>query len=248
MPVEKDLKRRIRARMAKTGESYTAARARLVAKRTTPAEGVEAPPAVTAAEPERLALPPAAAAVDLAALAGMSDAAIRAKTGCDWRRWVEALDYAGAADWSHRAIAQHVHQAFGIGDWWAQTVTVGYERIKGLRETGQRRSGDYEASKSRTFGVPVAELYRAWSDGRRRKRWLLEAGLKIRTATPDRSLRITWPDGTSVELWFTPKGEAKSAVQVQHRKLGSREDALRRKAYWAERLAALAAHLAGTAK
>jgi hypothetical protein len=33
MPTQKDLKRLVRARMKKTGESYTAARARLLAKR-----------------------------------------------------------------------------------------------------------------------------------------------------------------------------------------------------------------------
>lgn len=228
MTRQKDLKRKTRARMAKTGESYTAARARLLAKR-------QAPPERPAPEP---APPP-----DYAALAGTSDAAVLAKTGCDWRKWVGALDYAGAADWSHRAIAAHVAEKYRLTDWWAQTVTVGYERIKGLRAIGQRRSGAFEANKSRTFPVPVAVLYAAWADGRRRKGWLPEAELEVRKATPERSLRISWPDGTSVELWFTAKGEAKSAVQVQHRKLGSQEDAERRKAFWTERLAALAEHL-----
>jgi len=233
MTRQKDLKKKTRARMAKTGESYTAARAQLLAKRLPP--------------PERPA-PEPAPALDLAALAGMSEAAVRAKTGCDWQKWVGALDHAGAADWSHRAIAAYVEQKFGLTDWWAQTVTVGYERIKGLRAIGQRRSGAYEANKSRTFAVPVAELYAAWADARLRKRWLAEAGLKVRQATPHRSLRITWPDGTSVELWFVAKGDAKSTVQVQHRKLGSKEDAERRKAFWTERLAALAEHLKSAAQ
>lgn len=233
MTRQKDLKRLTRARMAKTGESYTAARARLLAKRP-------APPEQPAPEP--------APAPGLAALAGMSDAAIRAKTGCDWKRWVEALDYAGAADWSHRAIAQHVQEKYGVTDWWAQTVTVGYERIKGLRAIGQRRGGAYEANKSRTFAVPVGELFAAWADARRRKRWLAQAGLKVRQATPHRSLRITWTDDTSVELWFVAKGDAKSMVQVQHRKLGGKEDAERRKAFWTERLTALAEHLESAAE
>jgi hypothetical protein len=233
MTRQKDLKKKTRARMAKTGESYTAARAQLLAKRLPP--------------PERPA-PEPAPAPDLAALAGMSDAAVRAKTGCDWQKWVGALDHAGAADWSHRAIAAYVEQKYGLTDWWAQTVTVGYERIKGLRAIGQRRGGAYEANKSRTFAVPVGELYAAWAEARRRKRWLAEAGLKVRQATPHRSLRITWPDGTSVELWFVAKGDAKSTVQVQHRKLGSKGDAERRKAFWTERLAALAEQLESAAE
>jgi hypothetical protein len=56
-------------------------------------------------------------------------------------------------------------------------------------------------------------------------------------------MRVTWPDGTSVELYFVAKGEAKSQVAVQHGKLADRASADRMRAYWAERLAALQAIL-----
>jgi uncharacterized protein YndB with AHSA1/START domain len=245
MTLQRDRKKLIRARMRKTGESYTAARLRLLAK---PLPTPEPPAAPPAAEPPkgREGRAPKAVAPNYAALAGMSDAAIKASTGCDWTAWVGALDYAGAADLSHRAIAELVRKKFGIGGWWSQTVTVGYERIKGLREVGQRRGAtdrSFDANKSRTFAVPVAELYRAWADARLRKKWLPEAGITVRKATPERSLRITWSDGTSVELWFVAKGAGKSAVQVQHRKLPNREAIAERKAYWSERLDALADQL-----
>ena len=71
----------------------------------------------------------------------MTDAAIAAKTGRTWRQWVDALDADGAASMTHRDIAAMVHAKHHVGDWWAQTVTVGYERVKGLRERGQRRNG-----------------------------------------------------------------------------------------------------------
>lgn len=248
MTRQKDQKNRIRARMQKTGESYTAARRQFLARQPllSAPEAAAAPPA--AEQPKvRKGRAPKAVAPDYAALAGMSDAAIEARTGCDWKDWIGALDYAGAADWSHRAIAEHVRKEFGIDGWWSQTVTVGYERIKGLREVGQRRGASdrsFEANKSRTFAVPVAELYRAWADAKLRRKWLPVAGLKLRTATPDRSLRMTWSDGSSVELWFVAKGGGKSAVQIQHRKLASREAIAEKKAYWQERLDALADQLA----
>ena len=50
-------------------------------------------------------------------------------------------------------------EKYKVPGWWAQTVTVGYERIKGLRAVGQRRDGTFEANKSRTFAVPLARLY-----------------------------------------------------------------------------------------
>lgn len=144
MPTNKDLKRLVRRRMQKTGESYTAARVQLVK---------------SSSRPVRPAAP--ANPTDYAALAGMSDAAVKSATGCTWKAWVEALDYAGAQTWPHREIAEFVQQKFKVPDWWAQTVTVGYERIRGLREIGQRRGGSYEATKSRTFPVPVTRLYAA---------------------------------------------------------------------------------------
>ena len=125
---------------------------------------------------------------------------------------------------SHRAIAEMVHDTWKVPDWWAQAVTVGYERIKGLREIGQRRSGEYEASRSRTFNVPVRRLFQAFKSARTRNRWLPGVKLTVRKATPDRSIRITWEDDTSVEVWFVKKGEAKSTAQVSHRKLASREE------------------------
>ncbi len=176
---------------------------------------------------------------DYAALAGMSDAAVKAATGCTWEMWVYVLDRKKAHDWEHTEIAEWIHRTYKLGGWWRQTVTVGYERIKGLREKGQRRGGGYEASKSKTFSVPVSRLYAAWKDGRLRKKWLPETKLVIRAAQQDRSLRITWPDGTSVACWFVSKGSAKSSVQVQHTKLATKADTEVRKAYWAERLAAL---------
>lgn len=234
MPTNKDFKRLVRTRMQKTGEAYTTARARLLQKQqrqTAPA---------TASAPAVLP--------DYATLAGMSDATIKARTGCTWERWVQALDHVGAHKWSHREIAKHVHEKYKVRSWWTQTVTVGYERIKGLRAIGQRRGGEYEASKSKVFAAPIGRLYRAFHDARSRRRWLGGVKLTVRTAVPDKSMRVTWPDGTSVEVYFVAKGTAKSQVAVQHRKLADKSSADRMKAWWAERLGALEAMLTPSAK
>jgi len=218
MPKHKDLKRLVRSRMEKTGESYTASRARLLAKKR--------------ATDDRAPLD--------TSLAGMSDEAVQARTGRTWEQWVHTLDARGAESRPHREIAASLRDELGLSAWWAQTVTVGYERIKGLREIGQRRSGHYEAHKSKTLPGALARLYHACSDRGQRERWLPGVGLTVRKATPERSMRITWEDGTSVEIGFTAKGESKSQIQIQHTQLGSRKDAEAKKLYWAERLGALA--------
>jgi uncharacterized protein YndB with AHSA1/START domain len=181
---------------------------------------------------------------DYARLAGRSDAVLEARTGGTWERWVKALDRVQAYTWSHGEIAAHVREKYEIPGWWAQGVTVGYERIKGLRAVGQRRDGSFAATKCRTFAVPLVRLYRAFHDARTRARWLPGVRLTVRAATRGKSMRITWPDRTSVAVGFTSKGPAKSAVAVQHEKLADRAAAARVKQYWAERLDDLQALLA----
>ena len=248
MPRNKDLKRLVRTRMQKTGEAYTTARAQIMKKPrpATTARGAitEAPPTVSS-ESAAHAVPAAVVAPsDYAKIAGMSDDVVKEKTGCTWERWVYALDRHHASDLSHREIAALVNEKYKVGPWWGQMVTVGYERIKGLRERGQRRSGTYEAGKSRTYNVPVTTLFDAWADARRRKRWMNGAKVKVRTATAPKSMRLAWDDGTVVVVGFLAKGPSKSTVAVTHEKLPDKETANRLKEYWAERLDSLSAVLA----
>jgi len=212
--------------MKKTGESYTTARTQVTRKNTriTPA-----PKPLLPAGYEKLA--------------GMSNASVEARTGCTWEKWVYVLDKWGAVEKTHTEIAAHIHEKYKIDGWWAQTVTVGYERIRGLRARGQRRDGGWEASKSKTIAVPVEELFEAWNVAKTRARWLPEK-ITVRRATPHKSMRISWPDGTRVELSFLSKGD-KSMVAVQHTKLTSRSEVDERKRFWSERLAALNELLTG---
>ncbi len=220
MPKNKDQKKLVRARMAKTGESYTAARASLLKK---------AAPKLTSAAPRK----------DWPTLAGMSDDAVRTKTGKTWAQWVAALDAVDAHTLKHPAIAKLLRTDFGVGPWWAQTVTVGYERIRCMRDVGQLGGGEYSANKSRTYPVGVSTLYQMFASARHRKKWLPHGLERIRTSTVDKSIRADWSDGTQAHFYFTAKGEAKSAVSIQHVKLASRQDIERAKSEWQQRLDAL---------
>jgi uncharacterized protein YndB with AHSA1/START domain len=174
----------------------------------------------------------------------MSDEAVKAKTGKTWPEWFKLLDGDGAKKMDHKQIVAVLHDKYGVGSWWQQMVTVEYERARGLRERHETASG-FSAGASRTLRVPASQLFRAWKDARARGRWLDAPGLVIRKATPDKSLRITWPDGGSVDVELYPKGEAKTQVTVQHSKLADAAAVKRFKAYWAEALDRLKAQLEG---
>ena len=232
MTSQKDFKRLVRGRMEKTGESYTAARSQLMRKRAVPA---------TSAAP-KAKRPTTAAPVDVSK-AGMSDAAVQAKTGRTWAEWVAVLDAAGAAQMTHRDITQYLHEKHSVPAWWTQMVTVGYERVRGLRDVGQRRGGAYETNKSKTVGAPLAPLFDAFLNPRRRRKWLGAVDLEVRKATANKTLRLTWDDATSVEIYLVAKGAQKSQVTVQHRKIATKSRAEELKRFWTAKLDALAKQL-----
>jgi hypothetical protein len=218
----KTFKRRVRERMSKTGESYTAARGQVVQKR----------------DRNRAARARLAAADDR-----VSDAVIQRETGKKWDEWFRLLDGWGAREKKHPEIARYLSEEQGVGNWWAQSVTVGYERDRGMRLKYERPDG-FAVSASKTVAVPIDVLFNAFVDERLRKRWLVEGTMSLRTSQPGRSARFDWEDGaTRVAVGFVDKGPARSMVAVAHERLPDADEAETMKAWWRERLAELKSFL-----
>jgi hypothetical protein len=234
MTKQKSFKARVRARMDKTSESYTAARRQLLAKAAADAEAPTDQPTPA----------PAGAVGPIPDVPGArrpySDEVIRANTGHSWDEWFELLDRWGAAERNHTEIARWVSQEHAVGGWWAQGVTVAYEQARGLRAPGQRRGGHFEVSASKTVAVPVERLYEAFADPALRERWLPGASFEVRTAHPGKSIRANWDDGsTRLVILFTAHGEAKSQVALVHERLPDAETAAELKPWWRARVADL---------
>ena len=168
----------------------------------------------------------------------ISDGSVAKATGQPTDHWFKVLDAfakkQGGHD--HKTAAVFLHEQHAVPEWWCQMVTVLYERERGHRNKHQVSDG-YSASVSRTINVPIAALYSAWM-GRGRAKWLPDE-FTVRKATENRSIRITWGDGTNVEVMFYPKGEGKAQVTVQHGKLRSQATVGKIKKFWAARLDAL---------
>jgi uncharacterized protein YndB with AHSA1/START domain len=97
-------------------------------------------------------------------------------------------------------------------------------------------------SASRTIAAPVSRVYAAWLGA---KKWLDAEPYTVRKATEDKSLRITWADGTNVEVMFYPKGAGRSQVTVQHGKLKTAAAGERMKKFWGGALDGLRAEFEG---
>lgn len=170
---------------------------------------------------------------------GIGSAAVAKATGKSWDEWFALLERASAPKMEHQEIATLLYEKHDLSGWWAQMVTVGYEQER-LGRRKHEKPGGFEVSVSKTINTPLGKLYQAWSDMRARKRWLPESNFEVREATPHKSMRITWVDGkTHVDANFYAKGDDKSQVAVQHRKLESPASAEEAKRLWADRLAAL---------
>jgi hypothetical protein len=221
MTRQKTFKRRVRRRMAKTGESYTAARRMLIATGDRPDIPI----------PEFD--PPVA------------EETVVAATGRGWQAWFELLDGWEAATRSHTEIARWLKEEQGVDGWYSQSITVGYERARGLRAPGERPDG-FAVGASRTIDVPVQQLFDAFANDDLRERWLPGAELRVRTATAPRTARYDWEDGsTRVIVGFDDVGERKSRVALSHERLPDADAADEMKAWWRERLTALKAQLEG---
>ena len=127
-------------------------------------------------------------------------------------------------------------------NWWVQMVAVGYEQARGLRKPNQSALG-FAASVSRTIAVPISALFAAWEDGRRGD-WLPDA-FEVRRATKNKSMRITWPDGSGVDVNFYEKGGNKAVVAIEHSELPDEGAVHAVKLLWGSTLDRLKATLEG---
>src|SRR3954464_2002692 len=118
--------------------------------------------------------------------------ALREKTGKTWAEWFSLLDKAGAKERTHQEIVALLKE-HGVGQWWGQMVTVGYEQERGLRVPHQKAAG-FEISVSKTVNIALGMAFMLFEDPKMRKRWMKDPTLEIRKSTANKSLRITWPD------------------------------------------------------
>jgi hypothetical protein len=177
----------------------------------------------------------------------MDDAPVVTATGRAWSDWFESLDGRGARALTHKEIARMLRDEFGVSAWWSQSVTVEYERYIGRREPGQRQSGDFATTVSKTFPGTMDEVFDRWLelvpsdddapafDGvpfsgepsvSRTKKW--------------RYWRVRLADGAEVTAYVSAKAGGEAArLAVETDKLAGKAEIGRWKAYWKAYLAAM---------
>ncbi len=165
-----------------------------------------------------------------------SDAAVRKATGKSWGEWITLLKKLKADRLTHQEIASLLSDQHGVSGWWAQGITVEFERAIGRREIGQTCDGDYQASIGKTLAGTIDQALASW---RQRAKGLkdfdgvpLGGAATVTKSDKWRYWRVTLADDTKVTIVIGRKGPDKAHLAVNHDKLPDAAAVERWKAYW----------------
>ena len=174
----------------------------------------------------------------------MSDATVEAKTGKDWAGWFRALDKAGARRLEHKAIAAILSERHRVPGWWAQMLTVEYERTRGLRAPYETATG-YSVTVSKTIGTSLAELYEMAASPAKRRAWFPRGVFAPSSQTRNKYVRGAWNKTARLEIGFYAKGPGKAQIALGVNRLAKAADVEAQRALWKRALDKLAALVEG---
>lgn len=106
---------------------------------------------------------------------GLSDENVRAKTGKSSKEWYAILDRWGAPKKGHTAAARYLAEAFDLGPWWSQAVSIRYEYERGLRSGVVTVPPDLRRALARSAKARAAFEGLALSHRREYVEWIEDA-------------------------------------------------------------------------
>jgi len=213
MTRHESFKKRVRQRMARSGERYTTARQVLLGRNSDGRREWAAPPET-------------------------SEDAVRAATGRGWDDWCDLIDSWPRDGWDHPAVAARLQAEHGVDGWWAQAVTVGYERITGLRLPHQRADGTFTAGKSRTVAVDAGALREMLLGEHHRRDLFPGADIELRSRPESKAIRLAVGPGVAV-IDLQPRPDGRTRIAVAHERLPTAADVDRWKFWWSDWLEAI---------
>ncbi len=173
---------------------------------------------------------------------------ITEKTGRSLEEWMNLLDKAGFRERPHREIASYLHENQGLSSWWAQEVTVHYEKAVGRRVTGQTEKTGFQLGVSRTFKTSAGDLW-SWLTSGKGKTWysgtdsegidteprVLKEGshIRMRWKIPG------WTGYSTLQIRTVAKGPDKTTITIHQEKLPDQETRERMIEYWREKMTCL---------
>lgn len=169
---------------------------------------------------------------------GPADDALRAATGKGWDDWRAVMTAWPGHDGGHAAVAGYLSAEHGVDGWWAQSITVGWERRTGRRAKHQRQDGTFEVSTSRTVTVDAEELRRLLRSDNDRAALFPGLATKLRSRPGSKDVRFTLGPGHAL-VSFTDRPDGRTRVTVTFAKLTHADQVDPWRVYWRGWLTAL---------
>lgn len=214
MTRNESFKRRVRERMAKTGERSGAAR-RVLMEQASSRDALS-----WVSDP------------------GHTGEVIRENTGREWNEWRDLIDGWSGREQGHTAVASWLQEEHDVDGWWAQAITVGWERITGRRVPHQMADGTFTANRSATITTDALALREMLLDDDARIDLFHGLDPELRSRPTSKNVRVGLGGGVA-EIAIVAKDDRRATITVAHAKLSSPEDVATWKAYWAGWLEAL---------
>ena len=186
----------------------------------------------------------------------VTNEAAKAATGKSLDQWFAELDKADGLKLGRREINSRLY-AQKLDLWWCTTIAVEYEKHHDVRKKDGLFEG-YFVCATKTIAAPVADVYKAWSNGAELSKWfgggskaeVKDGGafenkdgdkgqyLRVRA---NKDLRMTFETNgvsapTQVDVQFQDKGKGKTGLLVNHTRIQTRDEADGLRAAWADAL------------
>lgn len=165
----------------------------------------------------------------------VSDEAVKKATGKTWDSWFALLDKARAKQMNHTEIAYLLSTKYISNGWWAQMVTVEYERVQGKRKVNENKDG-FLVAVHKTVALPVSQLEKVWQKVLQmpmvQKRKLMD----LRSQTKRKMIHYK-ADVGGVVVYFDERGDGKSRIMVESVKLPSKKSVEQNRLFWKKILA-----------
>ncbi|MHB0914576.1 MAG: SRPBCC domain-containing protein [Thermoleophilia bacterium] len=187
-------------------------------------------------------------------------AAVLEATGRTWNEWFLFLDSERAYDFGHKAIVALLEN-YIESVWWRQTVAVEYEKIHGLRVTGQTAGGSFQVGASKTLAMPPKKAWELLVSRNGMHAWLgagVRANPKTGQAYATRDgitgefrvvkkmshLRLSWQPQkwdkpSMLQIRVVPGAPGKTTISFHHESLPGAREREEMKLRWRQVLLAL---------
>ncbi len=192
----------------------------------------------------------------------ISDASVHKATGKTWREWLADISQAETKPWTHKKIAEYLHDERNLTPWWSQMVAVTYEKMRGRRVTGEKADATFQVGVQKTFFVCNANVWELLISQEGTALWLgdseeaitFEEGAEYRTRSglkgvvkklkQSEYIRLVWrhPEWSKASILHvrvSKPSEGKTTVIFHHEDLPNRTERDRMGVRWREVLAGI---------